>query len=257
MIYATKPVNIKLSPIQKADHQEEIAKWLANHRLNPQLAESLSDTTVTIDALDTLIKIVPGDTLGIVIKWIAASCAPYALALEMEQAAKQIYKLVDAVKKFTYMDNLTDKEVINLESGIRDTVTVLVSKIKLKNASVSIEIEKNLPRVCANGSELNQVWLSLIDNALDAIPQAGNIQIKARSDLNRVIVYVIDNGPGIPKEMLPRIFDPFFTTKAPGQGTGLGLDITLRLLRRFQGDISVESIPGKTEFRVNLIAEKS
>lgn len=103
------------------------------------------------------------------------------------------------------------------------------------------------------GSELNQVWLNLIDNALDAIPESGHVTISARGELDRVVVRVMDDGPGIPQEVMPRIFDPFFTTKPPGQGTGLGLDITRRLLRQYHGDIVVQSRPGLTEFRVSLI----
>ena len=112
------------------------------------------------------------------------------------------------------------------------------------------------PRVHATGGELNQVWLNLIDNALDAIEGSGHIDIRACLELDRVVVRIVDDGPGIPPDVLPRIFDPFFTTKPPGHGTGLGLEITRRLLRRYHGDISVESRPGRTEFRVSLITQK-
>ena len=109
-----------------------------------------------------------------------------------------------------------------------------------------------LPDVRGIGGELNQVWLNLIDNALDAIPEGGHVDIAASQELDRVVVTIADDGPGIPPDVLPRIFDPFFTTKPPGQGTGLGLDIGRRLLRRYHGDIAVESRPGRTEFRVIL-----
>ena len=97
--------------------------------------------------------------------------------------------------------------------------------------------------------------LNLIDNALDAVPESGHIEISARRELERVVVRVVDDGPGIPPDVLPRVFDAFFTTKPPGQGTGLGLEITRRLVRRYQGDLEVESRPGRTEFRVSLLAE--
>jgi len=100
---------------------------------------------------------------------------------------------------------------------------------------------------------LNQVWMTLVDNALDAIPMAGHIAVTARQEGDGVVVRVIDDGPGIPREIRPRIFDPFFTTKAPGKGTGLGLDIARRLLRRHQGDIAVDTAPGRTEFCVRLM----
>jgi len=252
-----KPGSHKMSPIQIADRQEDINDWLLGHNLDADMTAELSDTAVTIEILNTLAALVSGETLNLVINWMVASCSPYTLATEMEQAATQIYKLVNTVKKFTYMDNLTQKELIDLEPGIRDTAGVLASRVKAKDASIAFDIAKNLPPVCANGSELNQVWLSLIDNALDAIPQSGNIHIKAVPETKHVVIKIIDNGPGIAPEIMPRIFDPFFTTKAPGKGTGLGLDTARRLLQRCQGDISVESVPGRTEFRVILLTEIS
>ena len=108
----------------------------------------------------------------------------------------------------------------------------------------------------ANGGELNQVWLNPIDNALDAVPESGRIDISANVESDRVVVHVVDDGPGIPTDVMPHIFDPFFTTKPPGQGTGLGLEITRQLVRRHRGDIYAESRPGHTEFCVSLIVEE-
>ena len=154
------------------------------------------------------------------------------------------------------MDNLAAPEFVDVGAGLRDTLKMMASKAKSKGAAITLDIEANLPRVHAAGGELNQVWLNLIDNALDAIGESGGIDISARKDLNRVVVLVVDNGPGIPPDIMPKIFDPFFTTKPPGQGTGLGLDITRRLLRRFNADISFQSRSGRTECRVSLVAEK-
>ena len=252
----SKSGKMSLTPIQKADHQDKISHWLTRRQLDPVFAASLADTAVTTGDLNNLMVIIPQNKLDVVLKWIAASCSTKMLAVEMELAAGHIYKLVDAVKKFTYMDNLGEKEFIRIEPGIRDTLSVLISKTKSKMVSITLEIEKNLPQVYANGSDLNQVWYGLIDNALDAVPLSGNIRIEACSELNRVLVRIIDDGPGIPSDNVSRIFDPFFTTKPPGQGTGLGLDITRRLLRRYNGDISVNSQPGRTEFCVSLVVEK-
>jgi signal transduction histidine kinase len=132
---------------------------------------------------------------------------------------------------------------------------MLASKAKTKGASIALDVEPNLPRAYANGGALNQVWLNLIDNALDAVSESGHVHISARREHDWIAVRVVDNGLGIPPDIIPRIFDPFFTTKPPGQGTGLGLDIARRLLRRYHGDISVVSRPGHTEFSVRLIAE--
>jgi signal transduction histidine kinase len=123
-----------------------------------------------------------------------------------------------------------------------------------KGVSIELDIEPDLPPVSASGGELNQVWLNLIDNALDAVPESGHVRVEARRALEGVLVSVIDDGPGIPEAVMPKIFDPFFTTKPPGQGTGLGLELTRRLVSRYRGDLTVESAPGRTEFRVSLAA---
>ena len=251
----TEPAHTGLSPIQKADREDEIADWLARQQSDPVFAASLADTAVTMKELDTLLGVVSGNTLEIALHWIAAGCSTRTLICDMEQAANRIYELVAAVKKFTYMDNLAEPESVDVEAGLRDTVRVLASKINGKDASISLDVEPDLPRVSATGIDLNQVWLNLIDNALDAIPDSGRVDVSARLNLNRVVVRVIDNGPGIPPNIIDRVFDPFFTTKPPGQGTGLGLEITRRLVRRYLGDISVQSRPGCTEFLVSLIAD--
>jgi signal transduction histidine kinase len=253
----TRPDGSVRSPIHQADREDEIADWLVRHQADPAHAASLADTAVTVDALDTLASATSGETLDAALRWLAARSATHALATDIEQAATRIYELVDAVKKFTYMDNLAGPESVDVEAGIRDTMRVLDSKVMSKSAFITLDVEADLPRVRATGGELNQVWLSLIDNALDAIPESGRIDISAHSELDRVLVRVVDNGPGIPADILQRIFDPFFTTKPPGQGTGLGLDMSRRLVRRYHGDISVDSRPGLTEFRVSLLVEKA
>jgi signal transduction histidine kinase len=117
---------------------------------------------------------------------------------------------------------------------------------------VVVNVDPGVPHVLGFVGELNQIWLNLIDNALDAVPEAGRVEVLASRDQQRVVVRVIDNGTGIPTQIRERIFDPFFTTKPVGVGTGLGLDIVRRLVRHNDGDISVESEPGRTEFRVVL-----
>ena len=118
-----------------------------------------------------------------------------------------------------------------------------------------MEIPDDVPRVFAVGAELNQVWMNLIDNAIDAVGTGGHVTVRAGRELDKVVVRVIDDGPGVPPEIRSRIFDPFFTTKGVGEGTGLGLDIVRRLLQRYDGDISLDSAPGNTEFQVRLQAE--
>jgi len=244
-----------LSPLQRADLEDEIADWLEDHELDSAQAGPLADAGARIHALDVLAEVTGEDTLGVALRWIDAGCSIHSLARDVEHAATRIHELVAAVKRFSYMDNLAGPEPVDVELGLRDTVRVLASKAKSKGATVGLEIDPQLPRVVATGSELNQVWLNLIDNALDAIAESGRVDVSARSELDRVVVRVVDDGGGIPSDVVSRIFEPFFTTKAPGQGTGLGLDIALRLVRRYRGDIVVESRPGRTEFRVTLPTE--
>lgn len=251
-----QPAGKVLSPIEQADREDEIAEWLIHHHSDPGYAASLAETAITIEALDILANVLSGDTLDAVLRWISTGCATHSLAIDIERAATRIYELVAAVKNFTYMDRLAGPESVDVEAGLRDTLRVMASKAKAKGAAITIYVEPNLPRAHATGGELNQVWLNLIDNALDAISESGRIDISARQESDRIVVRVVDDGPGIPSEIMPLIFDPFFTTKPPGQGTGLGLDVTRRLLRRYHGDISFDSRPGRTEFRVSLLIEE-
>jgi signal transduction histidine kinase len=247
-----QPAGDVLSPVQQADREDAIADWLERHRIDTSNAAPLAATAVTIEALDALADATSGDTLDVALRWIAAGCATRSLAIDIEQAATRIHELVAAVKRFTYMDSVAGPEPVDVEAGLRDTLRVLASKAKSKGAAVTVDVEADLPSVHATGNELNQVWSNLIDNALDAIAESGRIDISARRELDRVVVQVVDDGPGIPPDIVSRIFDPFYTTKPPGQGTGLGLDITRRLVRRYRGDVAVESEPGRTEFRVAL-----
>ncbi|MEJ2105552.1 MAG: ATP-binding protein [Ignavibacteriaceae bacterium] len=244
-----------MSPLERTNHEDEITDWLVGHNVNQDFATSIAETSLTINDLDELAKSFSEETLRASIQWIATGCTLSMLAFDIEQAASRISDLVAAVKRFTYMDNLGKSEFTYVAIGLRDTLRVIDSKVKLKSASIELDVEENLPRVQAAGSDLNQVWMNLIDNALDAISVSGQIKIRAYQEHNRVIVSISDNGTGIPKDMISKVFDPFFTTKPPGQGTGLGLDIARRLVNCYHGDINVRSKYGWTEFRVSLLIE--
>ena len=250
------PAGNVLSPIERADREGEIAAWLARHHCDPDHAGRLAETAVKIEVLDTLARVITGDTLGAVLRWMAVGCETQSLATDIERAASRIHELVAAVKRFTQMDNPAGPDAVDVETGLRDTIRVVASKAKAKGAAITLDVEPHLPRVHATSGELNQVWLNLIDNALDAIPESGAVDVSARQELDRIVVRVVDDGPGLAPDIEPRIFDPFFTTKPPGEGLGLGLEITRRLVRRYHGDITVESRPGRTEFRVSLALEQ-
>jgi signal transduction histidine kinase len=241
------------SAIERSDREEEVVEWLESHGADPATAQSLSENGVPVFALDDLAQSVPDEVLDAALRAVAAGVTTRLLAEDIERAAKRIHDLVGSIKRFTYMDRATVREPADISQGISDTIAVLASKAKAKSASVRIDIPSDLPKVGAYGGELNQVWSNLIENALDALPaQGGEISVSARPDDSRVVVRIADNGSGIPDDVLPRIFDPFFTTKPMGQGTGLGLDISRRIVTSHEGTIDVESRPGKTEFRISL-----
>ncbi len=238
------------TPIERADREDAISDWLDHHGADSEAAAPLADTTVSLPTLDMLADAVPSGALDAALRWIAAGCTARALAMDIERAASRMYELVRAVKGFTYMDRSTVPEPVDVRVGLRDTITVLAHKAKQKSVAVRLEAAPDLQPVNGFGGELNQVWSNLIDNALDAVEPGGEVVVHAERDPAGVIVRVVDNGSGIPPDVLPRIFEPFFTTKPVGQGTGLGLDIVQRLLRKHAAEVTVDSRPGHTEFRV-------
>ena len=242
------------SAIEASDREDELADWLEAHTIDVGAAQALVESGITTHALDDLARMLQGDQLATAVRWIAAGYTTRALAGDIERASSRIHQLVSAIKRHTYMDRATVSEPTSVVQGITDTVAVLSSKAKAKSAMVKIDIADNLPMVRSFGGELNQVWSNLVENALDAIQQGGEVVVSARCENNRVVVRVVDNGPGIPPDVEKKIFDPFFTTKAVGEGTGLGLDISRRIVRTHEGVIEFESRPGRTEFRVLLPA---
>ncbi len=240
------------SPIERAEREEAVADWLADHGLDVSTADTLAETEVSFDALDLLAGTVDASTLEAVVRWSAATYSVRSLAEEIQDAATRISGVVTAIKGFTHMDQAKVAEPVDLKQGLSNTVAVLRSKARAKSAAVTIDVEPGLPRVRGFGGELNQIWANLIDNALDAVADSGSVDVLAKHEHQRVVVCIIDNGTGISPQIRERIFDPFFTTKPLGQGTGLGLDIVRRLVRHNDGEIAVESQPGRTEFRVVL-----
>ena len=241
-----------LTPIQQAEREESIADWLEDHGADPALAGPLAETDVKMEDLDRVASEVRESALDAVLRSAAAGCALRVMAAEIQGAAHRVSNLVSAVKGFTHMDQAAAAEPVDLKPSLGNTVSVLNSKARAKSASVIVTVEPDLPRVRGFAGELSQIWANLIDNALDAVPDAGRVEITASHDRHRAVVRIVDNGHGIPPEIRARLFEPFVTTKPVGKGTGLGLDIVRRLVSHNDGAIEVESAPGKTEFRVSL-----
>ncbi len=241
-----------LSPLEQAEREEAIVDWLSVHRLDTGIAYALADTNVTFDALDQLAGVVDGPALNAVLRWAASGCGVRALASGIQDAAMHISGLVAAVKGFTNMDRAMVADAVDLGLGLSDTVTVLRAKAKEKSITVALEMEAGLPKVRGFAGELNQIWGNVIENALDAAPRGGHVEVTAKRDSEHVLVRIVDDGAGIAAEIRERIFDPFFTTKPQGKGMGLGLDIARRLVAHNDGVIEFDSRPGRTEFRVAL-----
>jgi len=246
------PVTSIRSPLEQADREDAIADWLDAHSGDTALAEHLAETSVTIEGLDHLAEVFDGERLDASLRWIATGCSVRVLALEIERGASRISDLVSAVKGFTYMDQATTPQPVDVGQGLLNTLAVLQSKARAKSVSVIVNVDEDLPIIEGFGGELNQVWANIIDNAIDAVPESGHVEVIAKREGHALVVSVIDDGPGIPEDIQHRIFDPFFTTKPVGSGTGLGLDISRRLIRRHNGEIQLESRPGRTRLSVSL-----
>jgi len=242
------------STCEIADREDDIADWLERHNIDAQLAETLASCDVDAAALDQLAKALPAPSLGPALTWVASGAAMRALARELGSATGRIHDLVAAVKGFSFMDREDVPGDVSISRGLADTIAVLQNKARAKSVTLQLHAADDLPRVHGFGSEINQVWENLIDNAIDASPNQGKVEITAIAGGDSVVVRVIDDGMGIPADHRVRIFDPFFTTKDVGQGTGLGLDLARRVVHAHRGDIDFTSQPGKTVFRVRLPA---
>lgn len=240
------------TPLDRADRVDALAEWLEDHGGNVDAADGLAETAVTIDALEHLASVMSGECLEEAVRWLSACCSVRSAAMELQEATRRISDLVASVKGFTYMGRASVPEPVHVERGLRDTARIVGSKARDKNVTLTLDIAADMPPARAFGSELNQIWINLIENALDAVAYGGEITIRARQEFHWIVVRIIDNGPGIPADIKDRIFDPFFTTKPVGEGTGMGLDIVRRLVFSQSGEVDVESVPGRTEFRVAI-----
>jgi len=193
-----------------------------------------------------------GPATGAAVAWVAATLAAHGLAAELQESTRRMSDLVGAVKKYTYMDR-GDLVEVDLHEGLETTLKVLGHKLKHTSIEVVREYDRSLPKLSVRGSELNQVWTNLLDNAIDALGDHGTITISTRRDNTCAVIDVGDDGPGIAPENRDRVFDSFFTTKDVGAGTGLGLATARRIvIDRHDGSLTFDSEPGRTTFHVSL-----
>lgn len=243
---------LEADPLVQSDREERITEWLEAHRVTEswKLAPVLAESGVETPELDTLFATLGEAALGDALTRITSLLTIGRLVAEIENSVTRISELVRAIKDYSYMDQAPVQEV-DVHKGIESTLTILSHRLK-RGVTVVRDYDPNLPRVCAYGGELNQVWTNLMDNAIDAMQGKGELRIRTARELDRVLVEICDNGPGIPPEVKGRIFEPFFTTKGVGEGTGLGLDTVCRIVRKHHGEITVESRPGDTRFQVRI-----
>ena len=216
-----------------------------------RLAEPLAVAGVDQAWLDQVAD-AAGPATDAALRWVAATLSAIRLAAELEESTERMSSLVGSVKSYAYMDR-GDLLEVDLHEGLETTLAVLGYKLKHTEIEVVREYDRSLPKLMVRGSELNQVWTNLLDNAIDALGERGTITISTYADGQCAVVDISDDGPGVAEDSAARIFDPFFTTKDVGQGTGLGLATARRIVvDRHDGSLTLDSAPGRTTFRVRL-----
>jgi signal transduction histidine kinase len=252
---ALKPAQFK-DEFARVEREEAIQAWLEAHNVEDawKLSPSLADAGLT-DAHLASFAAAAGASVGPELTRFATLLEMERIADELEHSSARISDLIKAIKEYSYMDQGPRQEV-DIERGLETTLTIMNHKLK-RGITVIRDYAPNLPKVMASGSELNQVWTNIIDNAADAMKDSGKLTVRTARENDFVLVEIADNGSGIPPDALSRIFDPFFTTKGVGEGTGLGLDVVNRIIKNVGGHISVTSVPGDTRFQVRIPIQPS
>jgi signal transduction histidine kinase len=279
-----------LDPLTQSDREDDITEWLRAHEVDHSWKLSATFVAAGLDTewLTKIARQIESNSLSSVLNWLESTLTSAKLMDDLEHSTDRISKLVQAVKDYSYMDQAPVQEV-DIHEGLEGTLTILNHKLK-QDITIIRDYDSQLPRINAYGSELNQVWTNLIDNAIDALDAGGGCQaadigngkaaktlvannqslstsfstpqssrpaptiwLRTRQENNYILVEIADNGPGIPPEIQSHIFEPFFTTKDVGKGTGLGLHIAYRVvIGQHNGDFQLFSQPGNTCFQIRL-----
>ena len=243
--------NSKRTTLQRMENEDEIEEWLEkNGVVEREVAETFSEYGFSSEELENIRIDLGKESFTQVIPWLENLISCQKIIKDLADASGRISNLVASIKSHVHMDQTNDLQPTNIHKDIENTLTLLGFKLREKNIEVKKKFCNDMPDVPAYIGELNQVWTNLIDNAIFALEKNGALTIETSCDDKNVTVSVIDNGTGIPKEIISRIFDPFFTTKKVGEGTGIGLDLVNRIVKKHNGEIKVKSEPGRTEFSV-------
>jgi len=240
--------------VEQIQLEEDLRNWLTKLPCDTawEVAAQLAEQRTTVADLEELRSLMGPSEACISLQFFARYLRSSRSVDTLLNSTARIFDLISAVKAYSYMDRAPILEV-DVPAGLDATIQMLQSR--MRNVEIERNYDPDLPRISAYGSELNQVWTALIENALDALgetTQGGKLKLTCRLEGEMMLVEIWDTGPGIPPELQDRIFEPFFTTKAPGQGLGLGLDNAMRIVRKHRGHLSVRSDPGSTCFRVRL-----
>lgn len=241
-----------LSPLARADQEAALEEWLDTHGIEDawKLAPVLVGLGYDPERLAPLASGFSADSLPPLLQWLAASSSVDHLLSEIGVSAGRMSEIIKALKTYVYLDQGPVQEV-DIHAGLENTLIILRHKLK-EGIEIQRQFDPRLPHVQAYGSELNQVWTNVLDNAIDALEGSGRIILRTSYAEPWVSVEFEDNGPGIPPDLQSRLFSPFFTTKPVGKGTGLGLNISYNIVHKHGGDIKVFSKPGETRFQVQL-----
>src|SRR5271170_4707666 len=248
----TQPDVVPPDALTMSDLEDQIDSLLRSHGQNDlwQLAAELARRNIKPEMVESLFASLDADTARAALVRIAASVEIASLLNEIESSTSRIADLVGAIKEYTHMDQAPVQNV-DVVKSLETTLTILNYKLE-QGVAVQREYLRVPLLVNSFGSELNQVWTNIIDNAIDAMHGRGELRVRTSREDRCAVVEIGDNGPGIPQELQPHIFDPFFTTKGVGEGTGLGLDTVQRIVKKHRGNTQVTSKPGETRFQVWL-----
>lgn len=243
-----------LTTLQKVRRENELCDWLEQkgYKDSRLISETFTAAGCTVDELQQIFDTVGSDAFMPLLQWLENLLTASWMLTDLEEASTRISGLVSALKSHVHMDRTTDKVPTDLHRDIDNTLTMFGFKLRQKNIKVIKNYAASLPEIEAHVGELNQVWSNLIDNAIYALDTNGTLTIETTADEMALHVHIIDNGHGIPPEILPHIFEPYYTTKEVGDGSGIGLDIVQRVIKNHQGQIDITSVPGRTEFAISL-----
>ncbi len=244
------------SPLAGADREATILTWLEVHNVPNAwtIAPAIAETRFSLAYLDEFALEFPDDVLAPAMQALASSLRVERMAETIVSSTVRIFDLISAIKDYSYMDQAPIQDV-HLAQSLERTLSMFGSR--LSHIEIVIDFDPDVPDIDAYGSELNQVWTALIENALDAMPNGGTLKLSTKLQGQMAVVEICDSGPGITAELQSRIFEPFFTTKAPGRGLGLGLDTAQRIVNKHSGYIAVQSKPGDTCFHVRLPLDRA